>query len=872
MKKSDYAKKVCGLILLLIVIVSLFVGVVSAEGIITDNTTIEDARVPQLAPRNPDFLAYLENPPEATYGYIQPPMDLSHLDLLPVVGLPTLYALPSSFDWRDQGGVTPVKDQNYCGTCWDFGTTSVLESAVLIDESVAHDFSEQSVALCVDRSWYYLYDGSTDPCQAGGWSCLASEVFIKKGSVLETCNPYECSSLNCDGSCVCDICPPVKKVDGYRLATNDGSQIEVIKNAVYNHGPVTMAFYYTPGGGYSVEPWGIIYDYYPCSGSANHLVSIIGWVDAVPHPNPSHAGTGAWIVKNSWGTGWGNEGFFYLAYDSSCVEEIAYLKYKNYNPGEELLYWDEAGHVGSMGYGDNSAWMANLFTATQSGDLTHVDFWTTSNNAQYELYVWNGFFGTELAYQTGNCQEYGYYSIPLSESLSIDAGQQFTVGIRMTTPSYDYPIPIEYKITGWVDPPIQTSVSFIRHTASGTWTDLANYDRNACLRARLTILVPPECDGSDTSCGIYPNCENCNDYDGCYEYGDGCEERDYYCESNEAGCNYIYSNRHTDYYDDFVNYCKSDEVWKHRLFHNFYCESGTCVDHTSWVDDQLVENCSDRDGWVDTGNTRWVDDPGNVCKEKEQKEQEYHDYSCSGGNCTYSATETQWVDTGNTRNKPDILQPISPLSFGDVIVGNSLDKTTTIYNDCTAILTVNSITRSSGSSDFSYIGPSTPFDIAAGSSRTITVRFAPTSTGSKSANFNVNSNDPDEANVPFSVSGDGTPLEGEGTYVAYLKRGPCGDCDYDLYIYTAPTTLTEHGTLTASDYWSPDGSTVAITAIDIDGDGIDEIAYLKRGPYGDCDYDLYIYTAPTTLSECGTLTASDLWAPDGQTEAISAIW
>jgi len=112
------------------------------------------------------------------------------------------------------------------------------------------------------------------------------------------------------------------------------------------------------------------------------------------------------------------------------------------------------------------------------------------------------------------------------------------------------------------------------------------------------------CDGTDTSCGIYPNCENCNEDDGCYPYGNGCEERDYYCVSNEVGCDYTYSNRHID-------------------------------------------------GWVDTDNTIWVDDPANECQEKEQKEQEYHDYTCSDGTCTYSVTGTQWVDTGNTRNKPD---------------------------------------------------------------------------------------------------------------------------------------------------------------------------------------------------------------------------
>jgi len=111
------------------------------------------------------------------------------------------------------------------------------------------------------------------------------------------------------------------------------------------------------------------------------------------------------------------------------------------------------------------------------------------------------------------------------------------------------------------------------------------------------------CDGTDTSCGIYPNCENCNVDDGCYPYGsNGCEERNYYCVSNEAGCGYTYSNRHTD-------------------------------------------------DWVDTGNTDWVD--VNECLEKERKEQEYRDYYCSGGACTYNVTGTQWVDTGTTRNKPD---------------------------------------------------------------------------------------------------------------------------------------------------------------------------------------------------------------------------
>ena len=448
----------------------------------------------QLAPLNPDFVAYRKSPLRTSgdyiCGYIPPPMDLSHLDDIPVKRLQAPGALPSSFDWRDSGNVTPVKDQASCGTCWTFGTTSVLESAVLINEGAEYNFSEQSVALCVDRSWTYLYDNSTDPCKPGGWGWLAAEVFIRKGSVLESCNPYNTAALNCDGSCVCDDCTPVKRVDGYRLVTNNGSEIDMIKNAVYDHGPVTMSFFVNWSAFDEVEPWGTIHDYYPCSGSANHLVSIIGWNDSVPHPNPAHDGTGAWIVKNSWGTGWGNDGFFYLAYNSSCVHGIAYLEYKDPIPGEELLYWDEAGFVGAVGSGDSSAWMASVFTVDQSGNLTHVDFWTTSNNAEYTIYIRNGFFGSELANQTGICPEYGYYSIPLSTPIPMDAGQQFTVGVNMTTRGYGYPIPVEYEIAGTVSPTIQNNVSFIRQNASDSWTDMETQDWNACLRARMASKLP----------------------------------------------------------------------------------------------------------------------------------------------------------------------------------------------------------------------------------------------------------------------------------------------------------------------------------------------------------------------------------------------
>ena len=445
-----------------------------------------------LAPLNPDFVEFLENPPEDFYGYIPPPMDLSHLDEIPVERLQQAAALPSKFDWRDTGKVTSVKDQNPCGTCWIFGTTSVLESAVLIDENTGYDFSEQSVALCVDRSWVFAYDDPDDPCMAGGNSLLASEVFIKKGAVSESCNQYNTGELQCDGTCGCDSCPPVKKVSGYRLVTNDKSQTGLIKEAVYNQGPVTMNFYYDGAHEYTHPTYGTVYDCAACT-AANHMVSVIGWDDSVPHFETP--GTGAWLVKNSWGTLWGNNGYFWLAYDSSCMTGIAYVQYKNYDPNEELYYWDEAGLVSAIGCGTPSAWMANIFTSTQNGSLTHVDFWTSSDNAEYDIYVYlDGNISDGLdnlaRSQSGTYQEFGYYSIPLSSPVSLTNGQPFTIAVKMKTPGFDGPIPVEAKViqgvTTLVDPPIQTGKSFARCSDTGPWEDLGTYGRNACLRARVT--------------------------------------------------------------------------------------------------------------------------------------------------------------------------------------------------------------------------------------------------------------------------------------------------------------------------------------------------------------------------------------------------
>lgn len=477
-------------LLVVVSIVACLILLVSFGSLPSRAAAPPPTQIPQVAPLNPDFLDFIQNRPAQFYGYVPPPVDLRHLRDIPVERPKTMAPLgyPATFDWRITGKVTPVKDQNPCGTCWIFGTLAAVESKVLIGESAAFDFSEQNVACCTDPSWVYL---DNNRCDGGGSSLRATDTLSKKGTRLEACDPYNTENINTD-TCN-DTCTSIKYVTGYRLVSLTTADI---KDAVSTEGPVSMAFYFDyPSSHYNSTT--NVYYYPSCTTSPNHLVCIVGWDDTIAHPEGG--GSGAWIVKNSWGTAWGGtcgygseKGYFYLAYGSGNMQEAAYYEYKNYDSSEKIYYWDEAGWVGMLGYGDNYAWMANVFNITASGMLTHVDFWTTSNNAAYEIYVYQDNnpadgLSSLLRSQTGSCQEAGYYSIALNSPVSVSAGQQYTIAVKMTTPGYDLPIPIELKVTNWCEPSIQTGVSYIRHSDTGTWVDAGAPSRryNACLRARV---------------------------------------------------------------------------------------------------------------------------------------------------------------------------------------------------------------------------------------------------------------------------------------------------------------------------------------------------------------------------------------------------
>jgi C1A family cysteine protease len=198
--------------------------------------------------------------------------------------------LPPRFNWEDSGKVSSVKNQDGCGSCWDFAATAALEAIYLIHRGVELDLSEQAVLSCISPGY---------GCQ-GGWMEDAYSVFESYGAISEADMPYQAD----DGvPCTMMEYPALVKMTGW-VAVPQGRNF--IKTAVMT-APVAVAFmaysdfYWYSGGCYS-HPGGPTHD-------INHAVLVVGWDDDMCN------GEGAWRCKNSWGPNWGDSGYFWIHYD-----------------------------------------------------------------------------------------------------------------------------------------------------------------------------------------------------------------------------------------------------------------------------------------------------------------------------------------------------------------------------------------------------------------------------------------------------------------------------------------------------------------------------------------------------------------------------
>jgi len=207
--------------------------------------------------------------------------------------------VPSSFNWADSGKVTAVKNQGGCGSCWIFGAVGSLEAIYKIQRQVELDLSEQQILSCVSGGW---------GCD-GGWMDQAYEHFRDYGSILESAMPYV---ANDEVPCTEDEHGVVASINGWTGILNNEL---ALKTAIMT-APVCVAMtvydnFYSYGGG--------CYAHTDDSQDLNHAVLLVGWDDSMCN------GEGAWIIKNSWGTFWGDDGFGWIKYGSCNIGAAAAL-------------------------------------------------------------------------------------------------------------------------------------------------------------------------------------------------------------------------------------------------------------------------------------------------------------------------------------------------------------------------------------------------------------------------------------------------------------------------------------------------------------------------------------------------------------------
>lgn len=367
---------------------------------------------------------------------------------------PNLFTIiPQKFDLRTLGKITGVKDQFLTGACWAFASFGAIESALMPTEF--WDFSEDHLSLG--------HGFNLDQAEGGNYAISLSYLTRWSGPVIEQDDVFNDGINNPDAV-------PVKHIqEAQFIPDKDYSGIKV---GLMTYGAVQTSIYITDDTLKTTAPYykqtTSSYNYFGDK-PINHDVVIVGWDDAYAKENFKSVPkkNGAFIVKNSYGTLFGKDGYFYVSYEDVHIgtQNVVFTRIDNTSNYDHIYQTDWLGYIGQIGYGEDTAYFSNVYETDNKEILRAVGFYATAENTTYEVYVVNEFTSAEdynnmTLVKRGNFDYGGYYTVDFNTPIVVEG--KYSVIVKVTTPNSLYPVAAEFmKDESWLNN-VDTSDGYVR--------------------------------------------------------------------------------------------------------------------------------------------------------------------------------------------------------------------------------------------------------------------------------------------------------------------------------------------------------------------------------------------------------------------------
>lgn len=392
------------------------------------------------------------------------------------------FDLPVRYDLREQGIAPKVPDQGTFGTCWAFASLGALESSM--PKELRRPLSADHMSL---KNSFGLSQND-----GGDYSIATSYLLAWQGPVAEADDPYG------DGYSPENL-EPMCHVQEYQILKE--KDLDAIKGAVYEYGGVQSSFYMPQTDGtersryYNEDTHGFYYD---GSLEANHDVVIIGWEDSYPKENfvKEPKEDGAFLCMNTWGESFGDRGYFYISYEDSRIgfTNVAYTGIESVDNYDTIYQTDLCGWTGQLGYGNETAWFANVYAAKEDSEIVAAGFYVTTEDTSYRVYTVDAESNEELPEHIlnskrklvteGYVDRAGYYTVQWGDPMRVSAGDQFIVIVEIQSTGALEPVAVECAVserTENVD--IRDGVGYISPDGISWQRAETELQCNVCLKA-----------------------------------------------------------------------------------------------------------------------------------------------------------------------------------------------------------------------------------------------------------------------------------------------------------------------------------------------------------------------------------------------------